>query len=115
MKILFLRHGEAMDDINNTFGGWSDDTLTENGQSQILEKSKSIKELNINFEIVFHSPLKRTMETAEILGKSLNIPTAELPEAIEFGGLGVLTGINKEEAKVKYPKEIELLSKTNEL
>jgi broad specificity phosphatase PhoE len=31
MKIYFIRHGEAMDDVENRYGGWADFPLSPKG------------------------------------------------------------------------------------
>lgn len=63
MNIIFLRHGEALDNVNNLISDkeiyWS--TLTPNGIDVV---KKSIASLPINIDKIYTSPFPRTIETA---------------------------------------------------
>ncbi len=111
MKILFLRHGEAQDDIENRYGGWGDFPLTAKGAEEIKDRITSIKNLNISFEKVFTSPLLRARSTAKIISDSLNLPLEVFEYAKEQNKYGVLTGLEKSEANMKYPDQVLLLDK----
>jgi broad specificity phosphatase PhoE len=114
MKILLMRHGEAMDDIHNTFGGWADDPLSENGKNQAVSKVESIRLLGIPFAKIYTSPLKRAHEVGVIIGNSLGLPTEKLEYAAEFNGYGILSGMSRELAEQKYPDQLTLLKQTGE-
>lgn len=111
MKILFLRHGESIDDIEDRYGGWADFDLTEKGKNQLIESSKKICELNEKFELILSSPLKRAIQSAELISKKIdcNIETFEYLKERNLNG--VLSGMVRGEAEVKYPKQVELLKK----
>lgn len=107
MKILFVRHGESVDDIENRYGGWADFDLTEKGKKQCVESAEKISQLDEKFEIVLSSPLKRTSQAAEIIANKLNIKV-EIFEYLKERNLnGILTGMKKEEAKKKYPVQFD--------
>lgn len=110
MKILFIRHGESLDDVENRYGGWADFPLTEKGEKQIKTKLNSIKELNVPFEIIFTSPLQRAIRSAEILSTGLNIPVETMEYIKERNTYGLLSGMKKEEATKKYPDQVERLN-----
>jgi len=59
MKIYFVRHGEAMDDIRNEYGGWADAELSKKGRQQISERASDLIAQGITAQIIFTSPLKR--------------------------------------------------------
>ncbi len=63
MNIIFLRHGEATDNVKELFSDkeiyWS--TLTENG---INTAKESILSLPKTIDKIYVSPLPRTIETA---------------------------------------------------
>jgi broad specificity phosphatase PhoE len=107
MKILFVRHGEAQDDILNAYGGWADHKLTPKGKTQIEATAKKIEALDTEFEVILTSPLNRAKSSAEILSKKLDIPTETLEYLKERNKYGVLSGMIKEKAKVKYPNQVE--------
>lgn len=68
MNIIFLRHGEATDNIKELISDmeiyWS--TLTENGKSTVKE---SIKLLPNSVDKIYVSPLPRTIETAHYVSE----------------------------------------------
>lgn len=107
MKILFVRHGESIDDIEDRYGGAADFDLTQKGREQVLESAKKIASLDEKFEIILSSPLKRASQSAEIISKELGVKV-EIFEYLKERNLnGVLTGLVRSEAKVKYPEVVE--------
>ena len=103
MKILFVRHGESVDDIEDRYGGWADYDLTEKGKRQCAESVVKIYSLDEKFEVVLSSPLKRASQAAEIIANSLGIEV-EIFEYLKERNLnGILTGMIRSEAKKKYP------------
>jgi broad specificity phosphatase PhoE len=107
MKILFVRHGESVDDIENRYGGWADFDLTENGKKQITECTKSISSLDGKFEVILSSPLKRALQAANIISNQLNIKVEVFEYLKERNLNGILTGMIKSEAKIKYPDQVK--------
>ncbi|MBN1168475.1 histidine phosphatase family protein [Candidatus Woesebacteria bacterium] len=106
MKILFVRHGESVDDIEDRYGGWADFDLTENGKRQVTETADKISSLDERFEIILSSPLKRAVQAAEIISNKLDIKV-EIFEYLKERNLnGILTGLIKSEAKKKYPDQV---------
>lgn len=111
MKLLLMRHGESEDDLTNQYGGWTDLSLTDEGKKQIENKITEIKKINIDFDIILSSPLKRAKETAEILSEKLNIAVEILEYVKERNTYGLLSGMVKEEAGQKYPDQVKKLNK----
>lgn len=104
MKIFLIRHGQTTGDIEGRYGGSYDDHLTELGHTQLADRATQIA--NKKIEIIFHSPLIRACESAEILGTSLGCPIKKW-EGIQERNYGVLGGLTKEEALDKYPEAVE--------
>jgi len=103
MKILFVRHGESVDDIEDRYGGSADFDLTEKGREQVSESAKKISSLNEKFEIILTSPLKRAFQSAEIIANELHLEVEGFEYLKERNLNGVLTGLVRSEAKEKYP------------
>lgn len=102
MKNIYLvRHGEALDDIEDTFGGWADDPLTQRGLDLAEELAKEL--VNLGIKKIYSSPLKRARVTAEIIGKNINLPVEVIEDLKERNRYGVLTGMKIKEAEDKYP------------
>ena len=65
-KIYFIRHAQAMHNkYKNMAKQFEDSELTEEGIQQTESIKELLKSLNIRFEAVFISPLKRTIQTFE--------------------------------------------------
>ncbi|MBD3280267.1 hypothetical protein GF389_01955 [Candidatus Dojkabacteria bacterium] len=107
MKILFVRHGESVDDIEDRYGGWADYDLTEKGRMQAAECAGKITSLNENFEIVLSSPLKRAFQAAEIISNRIGLETEVFDYLKERNLNGILTGLVRSEAKEKYPDLVQ--------
>jgi 2,3-bisphosphoglycerate-dependent phosphoglycerate mutase len=108
MKILFVRHGESVDDIEDRYGGSADFDLTEKGRDQVSESAKKISSLGEKFEIILSSPLKRAYQSAEIISNVLGIEIEVFEYLKERNLNGVLTGLVRSEAKEKYPDLVEI-------
>ena len=65
MKLYVIRHGETLSNLSGIVSGRSDEGLTEKGieQAEILNQ----KIADTKFDAVFVSPMKRTIETADII------------------------------------------------
>jgi broad specificity phosphatase PhoE len=111
MKILFVRHGESVDDIEDRYGGSADFDLTEKGREQATDTAKKITALNEKFEIVLSSPLKRALQSAEIISRELGIEMKVFEYLKERNLNGVLTGLTRKEAKEKFPELVEIHNK----
>ncbi len=64
MILYFVRHGQTVDNLNMVFPDKSTE-LTENGKKEAKELKEYIKD--INFDAVYSSPFRRTVQTTEIL------------------------------------------------
>ncbi len=111
MKILFIRHGESIDDIEDRYGGWGDFDLTPKGKIQIAESAKKIASLGEKFEVVYSSPLKRAFQSAEIISNELGVDIEVLAYLKERNLNGVLAGMVRSEAKEKFPQLVETHSR----
>lgn len=69
-KLILIRHGQSIWNLQNRFAGWADVSLSKKG---ILEAKKAaIKLKNIKFDAAYTSNLLRAQETLfEILNKNL--------------------------------------------
>ncbi|MFA7252670.1 MAG: histidine phosphatase family protein [Candidatus Paceibacterota bacterium] len=107
MKIFIIRHGETTGDIENRYGGNYNDHLSAKGIEQSGLAAKTLS--NKGIEVIFSSPLIRAQETAEIIASKINCQMITEDDLKERNQYGILTGMKKEEAKEKYPREVELL------
>jgi len=111
MKIWMVRHGEAMDDIRNEYGGWHNPELSEKGLGQAVETAAKLKTKVAGVTKILSSPLLRAIQTAEPIGNILGLPVETCVYLKERNTYGLLCGVNKDEAAAKYP---ELVAAYNE-
>ncbi|HOK62695.1 histidine phosphatase family protein [Soehngenia saccharolytica] len=97
MDIILIRHGESEDNIKRVLSN-DDALLTQNGKKQIEMIKPLVAELD--FKDVYISPLKRTIQTSEILG--INGSLESRVREIDFG---IFKGLGYEEFMRVYPEE----------
>tara|TARA_B100000408_G_C10307039_1_gene227125 strand:- start:1092 stop:1778 length:687 start_codon:yes stop_codon:yes gene_type:complete len=98
-KLIIIRHGESLWNLENKFAGWKDIDLSDNGIKEAINAGKLINESGIEFDIAYTSVLKRAIKTLWYILDEINqhwIPVYKLFELNErhYGGL---TGLNKTE------------------
>ena len=83
-KIIYLiRHGESLANKQGVYQGQSIDTgLTELGKKQARAAAKVLTRLKL--EVIYTSPLKRTKETAQIIGRQIGLPILENIKLLEI-------------------------------
>ncbi|MBI9044225.1 MAG: histidine phosphatase family protein [Anaerolineaceae bacterium] len=96
MKLFFVRHGESEANVMNMMSnrGWIHG-LTEKGKAQAAGLAQEIKHLP--FKRVYASPLKRTVETAELLAEPLGL-SVETHAGLREVDSGILEGKSDEES-----------------
>ena len=111
-NILLIRHGQSEWNKLNLFTGFKNIELSEQGIEEANKAAQNFKNLDIKFNIVFTSELKRAQETAKIILQNLDqwdflnnegkiISNINLNER----DYGDLTGLNKKETAEKFGEE----------
>ncbi len=92
--IYFVRHGESEANLAGLFAGQKEDSvLTQKGREQALVTAQEIKKVH-SIDKIISSPLKRALETAQIIAKELGINPDDIiieKQIIEYD-MGSLTG-----------------------
>lgn len=101
MELLLIRHGESEADLLGVHEGRADFPLTELGRSQAKKLAAYLKH-SLNPEKIIASPLKRAHGTARILQEETGADFEIEQLLMEFNN-GVIAGMPREEAAVKYP------------
>ncbi len=73
-NLFFFRHGPIREDFREVFYGQGDVPLSEEGKKRSLDLVEELLTLNIPFNKIFSSPLKRALFPAKILSEKLNLP-----------------------------------------
>lgn len=80
-EFYFVRHGQT--DFNSgKQKKYKDIFMNQKGKKEIKELKKMMKDLPI--EVIYFSPLKRTVETKNILNQLFNVPAVRLSEIEEI-------------------------------
>ncbi|MCK4492095.1 MAG: 2,3-diphosphoglycerate-dependent phosphoglycerate mutase [Candidatus Altiarchaeales archaeon] len=66
-KVVLLRHGGSVWNLENRFTGWTDIDLSERGYAETKETAKVLKEEGYAFDIAYTSVLKRAIRTLWIV------------------------------------------------
>ena len=62
-KLVLIRHGQSLWNLENKFAGWKDIDLSDNGIKEAINAGKLINESGIEFDIAYTSVLKRAIKT----------------------------------------------------
>ena len=106
-RLVLCRHGQSDWNQKNLFTGWTDVDLTEKGEQEAVDAARSLKELDVEFDIAFTSVLKRAIRTLWIMLDELDcmwIPVVR-DWRLNERHYGALQGLNKAETAAKYGDE----------
>jgi 2,3-bisphosphoglycerate-dependent phosphoglycerate mutase len=105
-KLILTRHGQSIWNAENRFTGWVDVGLSKQGIDEARKSGILIKNLNISLDISYTSFLKRAIKTLIVILEENNL-NLELNTSWEINErhYGSLTGLNKEETKIKIGEE----------
>jgi len=104
--LILVRHGQSEWNLEKKFTGWVDVDLTANGKSEAIKAGKLIKTKNINIDIYYSSFQLRAKNTLKLIQNELQgIKVSKEAWQLNERHYGALTGLNKDEMKVKLGEE----------
>ena len=83
--------------------GRYDSPLTEVGREQVNRRARQWLEIGVGYDQIVASTLARARESAEIVGRVLQVPVDLDPDWMEMDN-GPLAGLGCEEARERYPR-----------
>ena len=101
-RILLLRHGQSVANVEKFFAGQTNIPLTPLGEEQAKLASESLRDLHI--DRIFSSPLDRAYNTALPLAKLRGMEVTRRPEFIEWCA-GKWEGLPFDKIKENFPEE----------
>jgi 2,3-bisphosphoglycerate-dependent phosphoglycerate mutase len=105
--LVLARHGQSDWNLKNLFTGWKDPDLTELGVEEARIAGKRLAKLGLRFDVAYTSALTRAQRTCalilEELGQSSLTTIAD--EALNERDYGDLSGLNKDDARVRWGEE----------
>ena len=103
IKLVLVRHGQSMWNLENRFTGWTDVELSDQGVNEARNAGKLLKEKGYTFDLGYTSVLKRAMNTLDLIleemGESIEIRRSYKLNERHYGAL---QGLNKAETAEKY-------------
>ena len=103
-KLVLIRHGQSLWNLENRFTGWVDVPLTERGQEEARAAAAQIQDLR--FQVAYTSVLKRAEDTLAIVLKSLGqTPPIIRDQALNERHYGDLQGLDKAATAARYGEE----------
>ena len=106
-RLVIVRHGQSVWNLENRFTGWTDVELSSNGILEAKNAGKLLKEKEYTFDVAFTSVLKRANDTLNYILKELN--EENIPVYYDYRlnerHYGALQGLNKDETRKKYGSE----------
>lgn len=106
-KLVLVRHGQSIWNLENRFTGWTDVGLTELGRAEALEAGKLLNEGEYTFDVAFTSVLKRAIQSLWIILQAMNLEWVPVTNAWQLNErhYGALQGLNKSEMAEKFGEE----------
>ena len=104
IKIVFVRHGESVWNLENRFTGWTDVDLSPRGVAESHETAETLKRENYTFDIAFTSVLKRAIRTLWIILEDMDLMWIDVYRSWRLNErhYGSLQGLNKKEMADKF-------------
>ena len=134
IKLVLVRHGQSMWNLENKFTGWTDVELSPKGEEEAKdslhelvdflknpdkyrkfvvtkEAGRILKEKGFEFDLGFTSELKRAQNTLKYILEEMGEEDIPVKKSWKLNErhYGALQGLNKDETKEKYGAEQVLL------
>jgi broad specificity phosphatase PhoE len=93
-KLFFVRHGLTHMNVNGTFSGQTETSLTDEGIEQAKNTGKVIKEKLPKIDLIICSPFERTRDTAKLIANEIGYPLDKIQthELFIERNFGILEG-----------------------
>ncbi|WP_416808005.1 2,3-diphosphoglycerate-dependent phosphoglycerate mutase [Bacillus thuringiensis] len=107
IKLVLIRHGQSLWNLENRFTGWTDVDLSENGLSEAREAGAILKKNRYTFDVAYTSVLKRAIRTLWIVLHEMDLTWVPIHKSWKLNErhYGALQGLNKDETAQKYGEE----------
>lgn len=106
-KLVLVRHGQSVWNLENLFTGWVDVDLTEQGRNEAREAGRLLKAQGYEFDLAFTSLLKRAIRTLWLVLDEMDLMWLPVERSWQLNErhYGALQGLNKAETVEKHGAE----------
>jgi len=111
IKLVLLRHGESIWNVENKFTGWTDVDLSPKGIQEAHEAARLLKEGGYDFDVTYTSLLKRAIRTLHIVLDDMDRMWLPVHKSWRLNErhYGDLQGLNKAEIAAKFGEQQVLI------
>jgi 2,3-bisphosphoglycerate-dependent phosphoglycerate mutase len=106
-KLVLVRHGQSLWNLENLFTGWVDVDLTEQGRNEARDAGRLLKAEGFQFDLAFTSVLKRAVRTLWIVLDEMDLMwlPVERNWRLNERHYGALQGLDKAQTVAKHGAE----------
>src|SRR5688500_7422341 len=103
-KLVLIRHGQSLWNLENRFTGWVDVPLTEGGREEARKAANQVA--SMRFDVAYTSALSRAQDTLSIILQTneWDIPVIR-DQALNERHYGDLQGLNKDDMRKTYGED----------
>jgi 2,3-bisphosphoglycerate-dependent phosphoglycerate mutase len=107
VKLVLLRHGESIWNLEDRFTGWTDVDLSDRGIAQAREAGVTLKEKGYLFDVAFTSVLKRSIRTLWLILDQMDLMWIPVYRSWRLNErhYGALQGFNKAKMAAEVGEE----------
>ncbi len=111
MKVVLLRHGESVWNMENRFTGWTDVDLSPKGLEEAKRAGQTLKAEGYTFDLAYTSVLKRAIRTLWMTLDEMDLMWIPVYNSWRLNErhYGALQGLNKAETAAKFGDEQVLI------
>lgn len=104
IKVVLIRHGQSVWNLENRFTGWTDVDLSEQGLEEARQAGEILKKNGYAFDMAFTSLLKRAIRTLWIVLHGMDLMWIPVHKSwmLNERHYGALQGLNKAETARQY-------------
>jgi len=105
--LILVRHGQSEWNLKNLFTGWRNPGLTAKGKEEAKSAGIGLKNHDFKIDLCFTSALVRAQRTLDLILEEMDIQNMTIVrnQALNERDYGELSGLNKDDARVKWGKE----------
>jgi 2,3-bisphosphoglycerate-dependent phosphoglycerate mutase len=106
-KLVLIRHGQSVWNLENRFTGWTDVDLSDKGRQEAHSGGKVLREEGYTFDVAYTSVLKRAIKTLWAVQEELDLEWIPVHRAWQLNErhYGALQGLNKADTAAKFGDE----------
>jgi len=106
-KLVLLRHGQSIWNMENRFTGWYDVDLSEKGLAEAKKAGQLLKKEGYDFDIAYCSVLKRALRTLWAVMDEMDLMWIPVINSWKLNErhYGSLQGLNKSETAAKFGED----------